>query len=68
MSQLEILALGAVVYMVKSSGPRTEPCGTPYESVTLSDRVSLIFTVWCIFFYLYPNPLSTIIDVFRFPF
>ena len=35
--------LSGVVYRVKSTGPSTEPCGIPYESVTLSDRVSLIF-------------------------
>ena len=34
---------------LKSTGPSTEPCGTRYESVTLSDRVSLIFTHWCLF-------------------
>ena len=32
-----------VVYKVKSTGPSTEPCGTPYESMTLSEKVSLIF-------------------------
>ena len=41
--------LSGVVYMIKSTGPSTEPCGTPYESVTLSDRLSLIFTDWCLF-------------------
>ena len=49
MSKLDILALSGVVYKVKSTGPKTEPSGTPYESVTLSDRVSLIFTDWCLF-------------------
>ena len=44
MSKLEIIALSGVVYKVKSTGPSTEPCGTPYESVTLSEKVSLIFT------------------------
>ena len=34
----------------KNSGPGTDPCGTPYESVTLSDRMSLFFTDWCLFF------------------
>ena len=43
------IALRGVKYKVKSTGPNTGPCETPYESVTLSDRVSLIFTVWCIF-------------------
>ena len=40
MSKLDILAL--------STGPNAEPCGTPYESVTLSDKVFLIFTDWCL--------------------
>ena len=44
MSKLEIIAPSGVVSRVKSTGPSTEPCGTPYESVTLSDSVSLIFT------------------------
>ena len=39
MSELEIIALSGVVYKVKSTGPSTEPCGTPYESVTLSEKV-----------------------------
>ena len=39
MSKLEMIALSGVVYRVKSTGHSTEPCGTPYESVTLSDRV-----------------------------
>ena len=43
------LALSGVVYKVKSTGPNTEPCVTPYEIVTLSDRVSLIFTDWFLF-------------------
>ena len=43
-SKLEIIALSSVVYKIKNSCPSTEPCGTPYESVTLSDRVSFIFT------------------------
>ena len=43
MSKLEIIALSGVVYKVKSTGPSTEPCGTPYESVTLSEKKSLIF-------------------------
>ena len=49
MSKLEIIALSGVVYTVKSTGPSTEPCGPPYESVTLSDRVSSIFTDCCLF-------------------
>ena len=48
MSELDIMALSGVVYKGKSTGPSTEPCGTPYESVTLSDSVSLIFTDWCL--------------------
>ena len=28
-----------IVYKVKITFPSTEPCGTPYESVTLSDSV-----------------------------
>jgi len=31
--------LRGVVYMTKSSGPRTEPCGTPQEDVCQEDRV-----------------------------
>ena len=38
MSELEIIELSGVVYKVKSTGPSTEPCGTPYESVTLSEK------------------------------
>ena len=49
MSELETIALSVVVYEVTNTGPCTEPCGTPYESVTLSDGVSLIFTDWCLF-------------------
>ena len=50
MSKLEIIApLRGVVYKVKSTGPITEPRGTLYESVTLSDRVSLIFTIGAYF-------------------
>jgi len=30
--------LRRVVYMTKSSGPRTEPCGTPQEDVYQEDR------------------------------
>ena len=41
MSKLEIIALSGLVCKEKNTGPSTEPCGTPYESVTLSDRVSL---------------------------
>ena len=36
--------------VVYNTGPSTEPCRTPYESANLSDRVSLIFTNWCLFF------------------
>ena len=50
MSKLTVIALSGEVYRVKITGPSTEPCGTPYESVTLSDKVSFIFMVWCIFF------------------
>ena len=49
MSELKMIALSGVVYRVISTGPSTEPSGTPYESVTLSDRVCLIFTDWCLF-------------------
>ena len=38
-----IIVLSGVVYRIKSTGPSTEPCGTPYESLTLSDRLSLLF-------------------------
>ena len=49
MAKLGIIVLSGVVYRTKSTGPSTEPGGTPYESVTLSDRLSLIFTDWCPF-------------------
>ena len=49
MSKLEIIALSGVVYKVKSTGPSTEPCGTPYESVTLSELVSLIWRIGAYF-------------------
>ena len=35
--------LSVVVYRIKSTGPSTELCGTPYESVTLFERLSLFF-------------------------
>ena len=38
MSKLEIIALSGVVYKVKSTGPSTEPCETPYESVTSFEK------------------------------
>ena len=44
MSKLEIIALSGVVYKVKSTGPSTEPCGTPLESVTLFEKVSFLRT------------------------
>ena len=51
MSKLDRIALSDVVYRVKTLIPaQLEPCGTSYESVTLSDRVSLIFTDRCLFF------------------
>ena len=43
MSELEIIELSGVVYKVKSTGPSTEPCGTPYESVTLSEKCLYFF-------------------------
>ena len=49
MSKLEIIVVSGVVYRIKSTGPSTEPRETPYESVTLSDRLYLIFTDWCLF-------------------
>ena len=36
--------LRGVVYMTKSSGPRTEPWGTPQEEVCQEDRSVLHFT------------------------
>ena len=57
MSKLEMIALSGVVYRVKSTGPSKEPCGTPYESVTLSARMSLIFTDWCPFFKVEENQI-----------
>ena len=38
-SSITLLALSGVVYRVKNTGPSTEPCGTRYESMTLSDSV-----------------------------
>ena len=49
MSKLGIIVLSGVVYRIKSTGPSTEPSGTPYENVTLSDRLSLFFADWCLF-------------------
>ena len=43
MSKLKTIVLSGVVYRIKSTGPSTEPRGTLYESVTLSDKLSLIF-------------------------
>ena len=43
MSKLEIIVLSGVVYRLKNTGPSMEPRGTPYESVTLSDRVSFFY-------------------------
>ena len=43
MSKLEIIVLSGVVYRIKNTGPSTEPHGTPYESVTLSDRLGAYF-------------------------
>ena len=37
-------ALSGAVYRVKNTGPSTEPYGTPYESVTSSDIMYIIFT------------------------
>ena len=48
------IAQGAV-YRVKRTGPSAEPCGSPYESVTLSDKFSLFFTDWCLVFKLDEN-------------
>ena len=36
--------LRGVVYMTKSSGPRTEPCKTPQEEVCQEDRSVSHFT------------------------
>ena len=44
MSKLKIIVLSGVVYRIKNTGPSTKPRGTPFESVTLSDRLSLIIT------------------------
>ena len=49
MSKLEVIAPSDVKYDVKSSGSSTKPCGTPYESVTLSERVSLTYCLMPIF-------------------
>ena len=43
MAKLEIRALSGVAYKVKTTGPTsTEPCGTPCESLTLSDGLVAI--------------------------
>ena len=42
--KMEIIVLSGVLDRIKNTGPSTEPRGTPYERVTLSDRLSLIFT------------------------
>ena len=49
MSKLEIIVLTGVVYRIKSTDPSTEPCGTPYESVTLSDRLYLFLRIGAYF-------------------
>ena len=43
MSKFGKIVLSGVVYRIKSTGPSTEPRGTPYKSLTLSDTLSLIF-------------------------
>ena len=35
-----------MVYMMKSSGPMTDPCGTPHVSLTASEEESLMETTW----------------------
>ena len=37
-------------YSKKRMGPRIVPCGTPHAIYILSDKVSPIFTIWCLFF------------------
>ena len=49
MVQLDIVEVSGVVYKVNSTGPNTEQCGTPYESVTIWQRV-FIFLDWCLCF------------------
>jgi len=44
MEQEEMRVLRGVVYMTKSSGPRTEPWGTPKEEVYQEDRSVSHFT------------------------
>ena len=39
MSKVDIIVVSGVVHGVKITGPSTQPCGTPYESVTLYDSV-----------------------------
>ena len=43
---LLIMLLMGVVYKVKSKGPRTEPCGTPRESVSLEEDSLPTRTDW----------------------
>jgi len=40
----EMRVLRGVVYITKSKGPRTEPCGTPYSDVCKEEKQSLHFT------------------------
>ena len=44
--QIMIADDSGVVYMVNRIGPSTDPCGTPYFSVTGSDVLDPIQTVW----------------------
>ena len=34
--------------MLKSSGPSTEPCGTPMEFIRCSETSAPILTNWCL--------------------
>lgn len=37
-------ALRGVVYIMNSNGPRTDPCGTPYETGSEEDVMSFVDT------------------------
>ena len=37
--------MSGIVHKVKISGPSTEPCGTPYQSVAFSDECLQLFRI-----------------------
>ena len=39
----------SLIYIIKSNGPKTEPCGTPARISLLLDSLLEILTCWCLF-------------------